>query len=681
MTRPLDHDDLYALAMPSDPQLSRDGRWAAWVVTTADREADSYRSAIWIADLSADAAPRLLTQGAGEASPRFSPDGGSLAFVAARDGDAPQVFVLPLDGGEARRVTQMETGVGSFAWSPDGTALAVTSVLPLEPAVDENAPVVIDRLGFKADGAGLIRGRRSQLYVVPVDGGVVPRAQEEGAPRAQEGAPRAQEGAPRAQEEGAPREQEDGVRRITDDEFSYGGPVWSPDGKSLAVATSTADDRDRWPTSVVRVISLADGSARPVTPERALWDVVDWSADGSTLLLAGNPDDPGGMTRLATVAAGGGEPKMLVADLDRNVMVGGPGYPGGKPSFVDDGVVFCVRDRGATHVLRKVGDAAPTPLVTGARSVSGLACAAGSYAAIVADASTPGEVVVGSLDGGEPRTLTSLFADALPDVELVVPEEREFTAADSTSVHGWVLRASATTGAAPTLLDIHGGPHNAWGPTFDGVHLYHQVLAAKGWNVVYVNPRASDGYGQAFWNVNRGTWGVGDAQDFHAALDALIDEGVADAKRLAVTGYSYGGYMTCWLSATSDRFAAAVPGGAIVDMTSTAGTSDMGHFLAAFEFGGAPHEKPDLLAQQSPLTHVGSVNTPTLVLHGDADDRCPVGEAEQWFTALRVRGVPAQLVRYPGGSHLFILNGTPSHRVDYGQRLVSWIEEHTQPSK
>lgn len=638
MTRPLDHDDLYALAAPSDPQLSADGRFAAWVLTTVDRDADTYRSKLWLTDLTGDTPPREVTHGGGESSPRFSPDGRTLAFVAARDGGAPQIHLLPLDGGEARRLTEIEHGVSSLSWSPDGSRLAVNSVLPADPPVADTDPVVVDRLAFKADGAGLLRGRHRQVFVVTVADGE--------------------------------------VRRLTCDDFSYGTPCWSPDGDRLALAVSVAEDRDLWPTSVVQVIDLGDGSVRSVTPERELWDVVDWSADGSTLLVVGNADDPGGLTRLATVTAGGGVPKPLLPDLDRNIMVGGPGYPGAPPRFVGDGVVFCVRERGATHALRLIGDAAPTALVDGARSVSGFACSAGRYVAVVADASSPGEVVLGELDGGGSRALTDLFTHALPDVELVLPEEREFLAPDGTSLHGWVLRAATTGGAAPTLLDIHGGPHNAWGPTFDGVHLYHQVLAARGWNVLYVNPRASDGYGERFWNASRGSWGVGDEQDFHAALDALVDEGLADPDRLAVTGYSYGGYMTCWLSARSDRFAAAVPGGAIVNLASAAGSSDLGHYLGRFEFGGMPWEDAARLTQSSPLAHVESLRTPTLVLHGDADDRCPVSEAEQWFTALRLRGVPARLVRYPGGSHLFILSGRPSHRVDYGKRLVEWVEQH-----
>jgi CubicO group peptidase (beta-lactamase class C family) len=196
--------------------------------------------------------------------------------------------------------------------------------------------------------------------------------------------------------------------------------------------------------------------------------------------------------------------------------------------------------------------------------------------------------------------------------------------------------------------------------------------------VLTVNPRASDGYGESFYTATVGAWGNADERDFLEPVDQLVAEGIADPSRLAVTGYSYGGFMTCHLSTRTSRFAAAVAGGAVCDLASMAGTSDVGPSLARFELGGLPHSNRDQIAGQSPIERVSRVDTPTLLLHGGADDRCPPGQAEEWFTALRARRVPARLVLYPGGSHLFILDGRPSHRVDYGRRLIDWVCEHTQ---
>jgi dipeptidyl aminopeptidase/acylaminoacyl peptidase len=228
-------------------------------------------------------------------------------------------------------------------------------------------------------------------------------------------------------------------------------------------------------------------------------------------------------------------------------------------------------------------------------------------------------------------------------------------------------------------VDIHGGPHNAWGPVFDGVHLWHQTLADQGWTVLAINPRGSDGYGEGFWSALLGEgWGQADEQDFDAAVDAVIEEGLADPERLAVTGYSYGGYMTCWLTARTDRFAAAVAGGAVTDLLSEEGTSDLGWYIGTIEFGGDPFEKQAWMAERSPVTHVRAVRTPTLLLHGEEDLRCPIGQAEQWFAGLRSGGVPTQLIRYPGAGHLFILSGRPSHRVDYCRRVEGWVTSHVE---
>ncbi|UMG94660.1 prolyl oligopeptidase family serine peptidase [Nocardioides sp. TF02-7] len=208
------------------------------------------------------------------------------------------------------------------------------------------------------------------------------------------------------------------------------------------------------------------------------------------------------------------------------------------------------------------------------------------------------------------------------------------------------------------------------------MHLYHHELVRRGWTVLLVNPRGSDGYGEAFYDAVRGAWGEADARDFLEPVDALVAEGIADPDRLAVTGYSYGGYMTCYLTAHDDRFAAAVPGGVVSDLSSIGGSSDDAHLLNALELELYPWRDRDRLARLSPYSGVDRVTTPTLVLHGADDRTCPVGQAQQWHHALRERGVPTRMVLYPGASHVFILAGRPSHRLDYYRRVVEWVEQH-----
>jgi CubicO group peptidase (beta-lactamase class C family)/acetyl esterase/lipase len=413
--------------------------------------------------------------------------------------------------------------------------------------------------------------------------------------------------------------------------------------------------------------------------EQGIGGAVRWTADGESLLVAGNLTGPLGHTSLLRLPLDGGEPVDLTASLDRNVMPGAPGYPGGLPQLVDGGetVLFCIRDRGCTHLYRvPVGGGEATPVVTGGgRNVTGLTVAGSTAIVPLTTPTSFGELVKVDLASGAETVLTQHGA-ALDGIELVVREDREFPISDGTTVHGWLIRQPGAQGAQPLLLDIHGGPHNAWNGAADEAHLYHQELVARGWTVLILNPRASDGYGEAFYNAGLGAWGEADAKDFLEPIDQLVADGTADAGRLAVTGYSYGGFMTCYLTSRDDRFAAAVPGGAVCDLVSMAGTSDGGHYLAKYEYGGPPYELRERYEATSPYARIDHVKTPTLLLHGGADIRCPVGQAQQWFTALRERGVPTRLVLYPEASHLFILEGRPSHRLDYNRRIVDWVEEY-----
>ncbi|MDN5851603.1 MAG: serine hydrolase, partial [Actinomycetia bacterium] len=493
------------------------------------------------------------------------------------------------------------------------------------------------------DGAGLLRTIRNHVHVVDLDSGE--------------------------------------TRRLTYGDWHAGDPGWSPDGTRLAFSAAPDADADltyRVPAYVI------DAVARNAEPERVGgddWQVgpVTWTPDGTALLAVGRTDTQVGIAGLLRIPLDGGSPVDLAASLDRNVMPGGPGYPGGLPQVGPggDAVLFCVRDRGSTHLYEvPLGGGEPRLLLGGDTNVSGLSVGAETIAVVRAKPTSYGEVATVDRSNGETTTRSAHGSDEL---SLRTHEQREFTISDGTIVHGWLLRDPDRSGPLPLLVDIHGGPHNAWNGAADPVHLYHQVLADRGWAVLLVNPRSSDGYGDAFFTAATGAWGQADANDFLEPIDRLVEEGIVDPDRLAVSGYSYGGFMTCYLTSRDSRFAAAVAGGVVSDLTSMAGTSDAAHYLGVHEVGGTPWGIPEHFAALSPLTRVGDVRTPTLVVHGADDERCPVGQAEQWFTALREQHVPSQLVLYPGASHLFILEGTPSHRADFNRRVIDWVERHAAP--
>jgi dipeptidyl aminopeptidase/acylaminoacyl peptidase/CubicO group peptidase (beta-lactamase class C family) len=671
MGRRLAIDDIYDLRIPTEVAISPDGALVAYTLRSVDREADADRRALWLVR-SDGGEPVQLTRGKADTAPAWSPDGTQLAFLRGGDGPA-QIWLLPAAGGEPRRLTSLPLGAGAPVWSPDGTRLAF--IAPVDLAADGGkdggedgdeaarerraaAPIVVDRLGYKADGAGLLRGVRQHLFVVAMAGGE--------------------------------------TRRLTDGDWHAGVPAWSPDGGRLAFAAAMAPDADLTGESAAYVVELGEELDGPRPAPRLVGDAhgtagrLTWAPDGAALLVVGRRDTRTGNAGLLRVPLDGGAPADLLAALDRNVMPGGPAYPGGPPQVTADGrtVVLCARDRGCTHVYTvDLAGGEPRKLIGGAdRTVAGLSVArdADRCAVVLCDPRSFGEVAVADLAGepaggpagsalGRPQALTD---HTLPDVELLTATEREFEISDGTVVHGWLLRDPEATSPGPLLLDVHGGPHNAWSPVADAVHAYHQVLAARGWSVLTLNVRGSDGYGEAFITGGLGAWGEADQRDFMEPLDRLVAEGVADPARLALCGYSYGGFMTCFLTSRTDRFAAAVAGGVVSDLTSMAGTSDMGHFIATRELDATTYGRPERYAAMSPHASVGRVTTPTLILHGGADERCPVGQAEQWFAALRERGVPTRMVLYPGGSHLFILEGRPSHRADYCRRIVDWVSRH-----
>ncbi|MET0233513.1 MAG: serine hydrolase [Kibdelosporangium sp.] len=636
MTRRQRIDDLTTFAVPQQPAISPDGGQCLYVLRTTDAGQDRSLHAIWRVGTRTGQAHQL-TRGNADMAPAWSPDGTKVAFLRAQDGP-PQVWLLPIDGGEPEQLTTLGLGAGAPVWSPDGTKIAFSAAT--DEIADADAPIVTERLDYQADGAGLLRTVRKHLHVLDVAG--------------------------------------KDCRQVTSGDWHAGDPSWSPDSAKLAFSAMTAPDADLNFRAPVHLLDVTKDHAtpEPVGLRNGLGGPAVWTADGSALLVVGRSDGPVGHAGLWRVPLDGGESVDLAKALDRNVMPGGPAYPGALPQLSADGhtVFFCVRDRGCTHLYSvPVEGGKPSPVVTGAgRVVGGLSLAGDTAVVLLGTPDSLGEIVTVDLRTGTESVRTG---HGTADVELFKREEREFTISDGTVVQAWLVRDPAVPGPRPLLLDVHGGPHNAWNAAADEIHVYHQELVARGWAVLLVNPRGSDGYGEQFYSAALGSWGEADAKDFLEPIDELVAEGVVDAQRLAVAGYSYGGYMTCYLTSRDNRFAAAVAGGVVSDLVSMAGTCDSAHFLSQFELGGQPWTGRRYDGM-SPLSQVDNVRTPTLILHGTADNACPVGQAQQWHTALRELDVPTQLVLYPEASHLFVLNGKPSHRIDYNRRVVDWLEQY-----
>ncbi|WP_159499704.1 serine hydrolase [Microbacterium sp. 18062] len=636
-------DDIPLLAVPGQPALSPDGR-VAYVLRTAELDGDTDRNvhALWMAGDGIE--PRRLTSGPADAAPRWAPDGSCLAFLRAADGPA-QLWLLPAAGGEPTpltTVTDLPLGAGAAVWSPDGARIAFSAPVDIAGTRTANEPYVTRRTDYLLDGGDFLGTVRTHVHVVEAATGR--------------------------------------VRRVTGGDAHAGMPAWSPDGATLAFPWHVGPGNDltfRTPVATVdvederarvHVVGLAEGSASAVA----------WIPSGDELVVAGIAS--GGLashTRLYRLSLADGSAVELDPGLDRNVMVGGPGYPGAEPTIVGDDVFFAIRDGGCTHLYAApIAGGSARAVITGAgRVVSGLSISAGMAVVTLATPASYGEIARVDLDEGSPEAgATDLTAHGRGHLTPFPRIARRFTIGDGTVVEGWLLRDPDAEGAAPLLLDVHGGPHNAWNGAADDVHLYHQELVARGWTVLLLNPRGSDGYGEAFYTAVAGGWGVSDRADLLEPIDELVAEGIADPERLAITGYSYGGFATCYLTGRDRRFAAAVAGGAVADLTSLAGTSDSGPLLARWELEHAPWRDAVAVSPQNPWTGIGDVETPTLLLHGAQDQTCPAGQAQQWFTALREREIPTELVLYPGAGHLFVLDGPPSQRIDYNRRVVDWVE-------
>ena len=666
-------EDAWLVRTAGDPRLSADGRRAAWVETTPDRETDKPAASIMVAPADGSEPARSFTHGPRDVSPRWSPDGRWLAYVSKADDQPARLHVAPLDGGAPRAVTDLPGGASQPAWSPDSTRIAfVSSVGAPEPAkdrtpVEQAAPRVVRGLYARQDDIGWFEGRR-HLFVVDVASGE--------------------------------------VSQVTDGDWDDDMPSWSPDGETLVFASDRGRGRnDRFGRSDAWLVAASGkGRARRLTRGRGRASFPQFSPDGATVAFIGHEAgdegwnrDPGLYTVTVDATPGGGssadgEPRRLGTDLDRPM---GYGFlPTSPYAWLPGGdVAVLVADRGSLVLARVAGDGRGRSRVVvapGTGQVDGFSMSTDgrTVAYTYMSVTEPHEVFVVPWrarggNGAAAAVRVSHANDEVRDTFELAPMERYTTTApDGLEVEYFVVRppsggrkpAAAGAPAAPAHLEIHGGPHgfHPIGMAF----AYYQALAAAGFAVLLPNPRGSAGYGQTFTEACTYDWGGADFDDLMACVDDAVGRGIADPDRLTVGGYSYGGFMTAWTVGHSKRFRAAVVGAPVIDHVSMIGTTDIPGF-SRFELGGTPWDRPEEYVKRSPLTYLPDVTTPVLIHHWDGDLRCPIGQAEELYTALRLLHKDVEFVRYPGGSHI---SRSPSQAVDRTARIIDWVTSHTRPS-
>ncbi|RIK44535.1 MAG: hypothetical protein DCC58_08125 [Chloroflexi bacterium] len=636
------HRLVYGLQQATDPQVSPDGRRVVYSVGAADPATQTMSSQLWLCDIDGGHARQLTSAGKHNGCPRWSPDGAWIAFVSDRDGGSG-IFVLPAAGmGEARQVTKHKWGVSGLAWSPDGSKLAYNA--PYDPANPEEAtpdpnaapPVrYTERIDYKSDGRGYIADKRSHIFVVDVASGE--------------------------------------RRRVTELAVDHGIPGWSPDGTLLAYTLGTPYvDGVR-----LQILDLASGATRETGGGEGRINAWAWSPSGERIILADDPTDSD-QHDLFVYELASGVLRQLTDDLPFEPIAANDSSSSNGIWWLDERqVLFHAVHRAASelHTLDvESGALEPVvqwPALNGAVSMDD----ARRYAVLTYTSfDTVGEVAVYDLHTGATAIITSLNTEALRDAppanwERFAVERGEFT------IDGFLLTPPDfdPSKTYPLVLDIHGGPQWYYGFNF---WPWQQVLASHGFLVAFANPRGSSSYGRHFVSRVRQDWGGEDFKDLMAVVDALVERPYVDAERTGIHGYSYGGYMTSWAIGQTQRFKACVCGAPVFDFESFRGTSDIGFGWGETQFGGAPHAAKEAYAKHSPSEFAHNATTPTLIVHGEADERCPIGQGEQMFIALKQAGCKVGFARYPGADHLFLMAGHPAHREDYWTRLLDWMREH-----
>jgi len=643
-TRGLTADDYFAFRFLNDVRFSPDGSTIAYVVGTVDANKRRY-NAIWTAAGDGSSEPRMLTTSVqSSANPRWSPDGRAIAFLSARPvpGDAAgetarnQIWVLPLAGGEPRRVTNLKNGASNFSWSPDGTRFVCTS----STGPSDNSKLTSDvrhytHANYKYNDTGWFDDKRSHVWIIDVATGV--------------------------------------ARQITNgDDWNDTDPQWSPDGRKIAfVSDRTGKEFDEGRNKDIWVIDAEGGPLVKISQSDEPDSSPRWSPDGKTIAFLSPPSRRAHPKIWLASSQGGAAPRLAVDGLDL-IPTGLRWATDGLALYFESGI------KGATHLFR--GDLQTRRLaqVTKGERTIRLADVNDKTRRVAYAANDPthlDDVYIADVNGENERQLTQLNANLWKQVQLSSVERVPYKGADGWEVDGFLMKPIGWQAGRsyPMVLSIHGGPASMSG--FDFFHEF-QIYASRGWAVFFTNPRGSTGYGEKFERGVQLQWGGKAYVDIMNGVDAVLERNPwIDKDRLGVTGGSYGGFMTNWIISHTNRFKAAVTLRSISNFISDDGTRD-GAYGHSEDFGGDVFERFETYWDTSPLKYVKNVKTPTLVLHSDLDFRVPIEQGEQWFRALQHFGVPSEIVFFPRENHNLTRTGEPVHLVESLKWQVYWFDRY-----
>ncbi len=681
--RPITAEDVYNIDHIEDVQVSPDGAWIAYVHVSPDQQSNDYQRYIWVISPD-DPQPRQITRGGKDSQPRWSPDGSGLAFVSMRD-DRPQIYHLPLNGlgGEARPLTQAPNGAHSPAWSPDGSHIAYLSPMRADERAQEDEkndandsaektedappdklalkhqkerreqdeqerldPFFVWRIPYR-EGTRFLDGRYHQVYVIPT----AEPAKEDKPPQA---------------------------RRLTDADVNHQAPQWSPDGAYLYTGRPNRTDTDEpgfRDASLFR-IQASDGSAERLTGDDVVCFMPLPSPDGEWVAFMRRPHGSVAAESidLCVMPADGGPATVLNKDISLEDYHWLPDSSGLACIVTQDGyaTVQRVSRDGGDFVLMAGGDIRATSLGVGPDSA--LAFAASTT-------QIPADLYYRAANSDNAQKLTDINRAFLDSVIVQAVHHMDYTNDKGQRIQGWyLLPVGYQEGEQyPLALNIHGGPQVMWSPAERTMWHEWQFHAARGYVVLGTNPRGSDGYGRDFRLANQKNWGPGPMADVLKGVDTLLEKGFVDETRMAVTGGSYGGYLTAWIIGHSERFAAAVAQRGVYNLVNFYGTSDIPALISDV-FGAEPWDDQALLWEHSPIAYAQHITTPLLLIHAENDYRVPISEAEQLFAWVRrATDTPVEFWRYPRDGHELSRSGEPRHRVSRLETMVGWFDRYCQP--
>jgi len=697
--------DLFNIKQVESPALSPDGRWAVYVVRSIEPKTDSkeewtYRTQLWLAATDGSAAPRQLTFGSSSnSSPAWSPQGDRIAFVRSIEKEKPQIHLLPLAGGEAQPLTKLETGASGPQWSPDGSRILFSSSLSLAqvrdamekdgkeavPAWSQGKPgrKVNDAANWKLKSADETATRETDrsssqsLAKVDPDGSLqeirewLARNEADGSPRVTDRLNFLGE-TDLSIEPSFPQlytiEARDGAEpvRVTlgYEGFTHAG--WSADGKSVVcIGPRQADEHpDRAMFRSLYRVDLATGAAQVLLEDAGSnYGSPVCSPDGRWIAFSLTPGGRFSFEQpmVAVMPAAGGEVRMLTPTLDRPVS-------GLKWSPDSRFIYFTAATNGGFPLYRVPATGGNVEKLTDNESgVSAYDVAGHILAYVLTRATNPWELFAARHDAKDARELTSHNSSWLTEKKLSAYEPHSLVTKEGLTVDYWTLKPADFDAKKkyPLLVNIHGGPTAMWGPGESSMWHEFQFYAARGYAIVFSNPRGSGGYGRDFQRANFKDWGAGPASDVLAATDMAANEAHVDKQRLVLTGGSYGGYLTAWIVGHDQRFKAAVAQRGVYDLPTFYGEGTA-WFLLPLYWGGFPWENEvrNVLNRESPLTYVENIRTPLLIQHGDVDFRTGVVQSQMLYKSLKQLGRPVEYVRYPRASHELSRSGEPKQRLD-----------------